>query len=589
MNILHSIWPAYSQRKKALSRTIFLLFFLFMVTSLVQAVDQEQISDHRYLLHNTGIDSYLMHDRSLQVRVPPGFDSNNGSYPLLICFDGQPVLSPKPGERGGRSLNMNMVHDELLSEGLIEPAVIVTIPNSDPNRRWFELRPQRDGDDGELQQTHAFITERLLPYVREHFAVGPGWEHVGVTGCSMGGLAANWLLTNHPEIYGFSGGFSPPFTGDSQAVIFALPADGGALKGRQLFIDWGNEEGMFRPINLYRPIIDALTARGWREGKDVAWRLNQGGHRYQDWQNGVRSMWLLWLGSDEVAPHELTMHTWNSDTATLSKPREDGELSRIVARVRDQRGLEYHLNNPAFVVSPDIIRFAPAESGMPLAQHPGTTSVSLSYQGLDAAIVVESFDPDQQIEQFALLRAPENIQVDGSLSEWSDIPMHTDRSNTYSWAASYRDQTLFIMVDVDDEQVLSEQKTQPWRQDGIELRVDHRPLPRLMLGRGMDERFYLHLAALSPSPDRATLFHGRRAPHNAIKAVCIQREGGWVAEIAIAGGRSEAGTQQWDACRINIMVNDLDEAGGKIQKKPWRSDWRWPSNRVGSSIFVKAE
>jgi enterochelin esterase family protein len=124
-------------------------------------------------------------ERNIRVYIPPGYQSGDQAYPLLVAFDGGWALTRIPTHR---------LLDNLLADRRIRPVVAVFIDNPTPESRNHEL-PCNERFAG-------FIEHELLPWVRGGYRVSGDPADRFVTGASYGGLAAMWLGFRLPHVFG---------------------------------------------------------------------------------------------------------------------------------------------------------------------------------------------------------------------------------------------------------------------------------------------------------------------------------------------------------------------------------------------------
>lgn len=123
---------------------------------------------------------------------------------------------------------------------------------ADGQRPWGRLPPYAD-----------WWAERLQPFLLEAFPLSRDPEWTAVAGSSHGGLAATWMGTRRPDLYGMVGAFSPSFfVGVDSYLEGPRP---GALRDSPLFAD-------------VRPTLTTHRPRFW-----VDW----GGRRDGGWHNGM--------------------------------------------------------------------------------------------------------------------------------------------------------------------------------------------------------------------------------------------------------------------------------------------------------------
>lgn len=202
------------------------------------------------------------------------------------------------------------------------------------------------------------------------------------------------------------------------------------------------------------------------------------------------------------------------------------------------------------------------------------------------------------------------IVIDGDLSDWKEMSYvvnetsaHLQESNkTTSWMGdgdlSYRFSTtydrdaFYIAIQVVDDQLIRDPKSQVWEQDGIEIRFDSRddPLRSLNTARHEDIGMSHWLIAVSPeTPDNKQQIY---APHKLPKEISIASkttENGYTTEVRIPNRVLNAmrNDTAWNALRLNLAVDDVDQREGPRAQLWWQPDWRSKQNHPGSGTFSK--
>ncbi len=202
-----------------------------------------------------------------------------------------------------------------------------------------------------------------------------------------------------------------------------------------------------------------------------------------------------------------------------------------------------------------------------------------------------------------LLRKPGSpVTVDGDLSEWpGGEMMHVDSARyasgnedswkgaedaSFSWAASADDKFLYLAVDVADESVQAAKDVPPWKQDGIELRIDPRPVAMRNEKPDSDANGGGILIAMSPSPSAGEgwVWQPEQLPVGT-RAVCSRTKSGYRAEAAVPLDALQKINPKWreDGVRLNVAMDDFD--GGEGVQIWWQPDWRTPHNLPGTGVF----
>jgi hypothetical protein len=195
------------------------------------------------------------------------------------------------------------------------------------------------------------------------------------------------------------------------------------------------------------------------------------------------------------------------------------------------------------------------------------------------------------------------ITVDGNLEDWNKkLPFSAIRPQqilgdvdawqgpddaSFRFGVQYDDKKLYIAVETTDERLVALVDKPPWRQDGVEIRLDARPDPERSQARHDDDKVLFIAAApgdtaeLTQVPDRQKLPPGT-------EIASVKKTRGHATEVAIPIAYLD-GTQggPWTRVRINVAVDDLDEPNGKPTQIWWRPDWRTEQSYAGSGTFER--
>jgi len=200
----------------------------------------------------------------------------------------------------------------------------------------------------------------------------------------------------------------------------------------------------------------------------------------------------------------------------------------------------------------------------------------------------------------------EAVKIDGDLSDWPDLPITCERpaqillakntwtgplDSSFSFAVARDDAFLYLAARVIDDNLVVEHNSDPWFQDGIEVRLDARPPGERLRGPYKAFQDYL-LVALSPGagPEQLTIAFEDKQPEG-LAAACVATDKGYNAEIAIPIGYLEAQQgARWETFRLNIAVNDFDGPhgdGANAAQIWWRPDWSRNQNYAESGTFSR--
>jgi predicted alpha/beta superfamily hydrolase len=214
-------------------------------------------------------------ERRVWVYLPPMYDPEpERRFPVLYMLDGQNVFDGATAYVAGKEWEADETAERLTEEGRIEPLIIVAVDNGGA-KRADEYTPTRVGDGGgEVDRFARMLIEELKPWVDETFRTRSGREDTGIAGSSDGALASLWIGLTHRDVFGRIAALSTSVGRDDGQIlrfVEAVPEKPDTL----VWIDIGTAEGP-GSVRGARRLRDALVARGWEEGTDLAYLEAEG-------------------------------------------------------------------------------------------------------------------------------------------------------------------------------------------------------------------------------------------------------------------------------------------------------------------------
>jgi enterochelin esterase-like enzyme len=154
--------------------------------------------------------------RGLYVYTPPGYDQDTRTrYPVLYLLHGAGD-NEAAWTVSGRA---PMILDNLLAQGKVVPFVVV-MPDGHA-APW----PPRDigrGLSSNITDFERDLLEDVMPLVEKSYRVRTDAAHRAIAGLSMGGGQSLTIGLNHPELFGWIGGFSAAIFQPENSVSKAL-------------------------------------------------------------------------------------------------------------------------------------------------------------------------------------------------------------------------------------------------------------------------------------------------------------------------------------------------------------------------------
>lgn len=192
--------------------------------------------------------SFLDYDRDLFLYLPPGYDQETETYPVLYMHDGQNLFDPNAFYGGWK---VDQVIDNLLTQGKMREVIVVGIANTpdrmDEYTQVEDLLPAYGGLlGGEAALYAQHIVQEVKPYIDAHYRTQAARESTGVLGSSLGGLVSFYVGYDYPEVFRFVGGMSSTFGWGSLNLDNPTMIDliaGASKLPLQYYLDSGGDDG----------------------------------------------------------------------------------------------------------------------------------------------------------------------------------------------------------------------------------------------------------------------------------------------------------------------------------------------------------
>lgn len=231
--------------------------------------------------------SQFLQSRDIIVYLPPGYDASiTQRYPVLYLHDGQNLFDPATAF--GEEWKVDSTAEALIQQGQIEPLIIVGIHNVGEKRidEYTPTKDEKKQQGGEADQYGRMMIEELKPFIDRLYRTLPEAPNTGLGGSSLGGLVSMHLGLRHARTFGKLAVLSPSVWWDSREIVHAVEKLNGKLPLR-IWLDAGTKEGKDVTKDA-RMLRDALVAKGWKEGDDLAYFEAKGGeHNERSWGSRV--------------------------------------------------------------------------------------------------------------------------------------------------------------------------------------------------------------------------------------------------------------------------------------------------------------
>ena len=239
--------------------------------------------------------NFLPSDRDVLVYLPPGYESErNRHYPVLYLHDGQNLFDGATAFVPGQEWHVDETAESLISQGRIQPIIIVGIYNTG-HARMDEYTPTTDrrvGQGGKADLYGRMLVEELKPFIDRNYRTQKDTAHTALGGSSLGGLVTLYFGLRYPKVFGRLAVMSPSVWWDKRTIVHDVRhlSNKPPLK---IWLDIGTAEGgrPDRTVADVRKLRDALIRKGWKLGEDLEYVEAEGaGHNEGAWASRVGAM-----------------------------------------------------------------------------------------------------------------------------------------------------------------------------------------------------------------------------------------------------------------------------------------------------------
>lgn len=156
--------------------------------------------------------------RHVEIWLPPGYEDNpDQRYPVIYMHDGQNLFDPRIANTG-HDWGVDEAMMANVEAGLHDSAIVVGIWST--NIRGYELSPWHGGPD-----YARMVIEEIKPRVDAEFRTLSDRDNTFVMGSSMGGLASQFMVREHPDVFSACGCVSTHVPVSPQVFEEALGLD----------------------------------------------------------------------------------------------------------------------------------------------------------------------------------------------------------------------------------------------------------------------------------------------------------------------------------------------------------------------------
>lgn len=203
-------------------------------------------------------------ERRAFVYTPPEYGKTDKKYPVLYLQHGWGEDETAWSNQG----HANLIMDNLIAEGKIEPFIIVMAYGMTNNVKFGTI------NQFDAKEFETVLVDELIPYIDKNFNTVPDRKHRAMAGLSMGGVETKLITMRRPETFGYygllSGGtYAPDDLKDSGVEL--------------VFISCGSKENPDR----VKAAVDALKDAGYNA---VSYVSPDTAHEFLTWRRSLYQM-----------------------------------------------------------------------------------------------------------------------------------------------------------------------------------------------------------------------------------------------------------------------------------------------------------
>ena len=244
------------------------------------------------LTHHKFRSQVLQEERSFGVYTPAGYATRTTPLPLLVVFDGEVY-----GNAADAPVPTATILDNLIDAKKVPPISAVLVDNMNQAARDRDLKCSRS--------FQRFLTDELLPWVRERYGVSKRAADVILAGSSDGGLCALCTAESSPNVFGavLSQSANLSYSPLAKPALNVFTRESGWITRQfvlaprtplRFYLEVGLlEAGVVNPVAEHRRLRDVLEAKGYQ----VTYSEYSGGHDYLNWRGSLASGLIALLGS----------------------------------------------------------------------------------------------------------------------------------------------------------------------------------------------------------------------------------------------------------------------------------------------------
>lgn len=207
--------------------------------------------------------------REMKVYTPPGYETGDEAYPVLVLQHGHSDSFATWTEFG----KAHWILDNLIAEGKAKPMIVIMLDGHPIPESYGDGRSEANTE--ELRKD---LMEAALPMVERNYRTKAGPENRAIVGLSMGGLHSLTIGLNELDAFSHIGAFSAAVP-STEAISGAL--DDAAKTNVKLKLFWisiGKDDFLLGENKKMTAALDEA-------GIEYDYSLTEGGHSWPVWRD----------------------------------------------------------------------------------------------------------------------------------------------------------------------------------------------------------------------------------------------------------------------------------------------------------------
>jgi enterochelin esterase-like enzyme len=219
---------------------------------------------HSHGYYSESIDRF----REMRVYTPPGYETDDDEYPLLVLQHGHSDCFATWTDYG----KAHWILDNLIASGKAESMIVVMLDGHPIPESYGGGRSPANTE--ELRRD---LMEVALPMVEKLYRVKAGRKNRAIAGLSMGGAHSLTIGLNELDRFAWVGAFSAGVPGREQLEAATRDIEKTNEQLELLWIACGEDDFL---LSENKKLISTLE----EYGIDHEWHLTEGGHSWPVWR-----------------------------------------------------------------------------------------------------------------------------------------------------------------------------------------------------------------------------------------------------------------------------------------------------------------